>query len=128
MHASNTGSFALPPELATRGPWILQLGVRDVLVRARRSWVVLPALLLAHAFALLLPAAADVMAFSGAAPETVNGRLAMLGFVAALGAELSSGESIFAQISEQGSATWIIYAFVLFIGASLIPIFKVSMF
>jgi hypothetical protein len=29
------------------------------------------------------------MAFTGPAPETVNGRIAMLGFVAAAGAELS---------------------------------------
>ena len=35
---------------------------------------------------------ADVMSFGGAGPETINGRLAMLGFVAALFAELSSGE------------------------------------
>lgn len=36
---------------------------------------------------------ADVMAFSGPAPEIVNGRLAMLGFVAAVAAEFTSGES-----------------------------------
>ena len=32
------------------------------------------------------------MGFSGSVPETVNGRLAMLGFVAAIAAELNSGE------------------------------------
>lgn len=32
------------------------------------------------------------MAFSGPAPERINGRLAMLGFVAAVAAELVSGE------------------------------------
>ena len=32
------------------------------------------------------------MNFGGSAPELVNGRLAMLGFIAAVGAELSSGE------------------------------------
>jgi hypothetical protein len=38
-----------------------------------------------------LPSFTDVMGFSGS-PEIVNGRLAMMGFVAAVGAELSSGE------------------------------------
>eukprot|EP00873_Tetraselmis_striata_P035450 jgi/Tetstr1/455714/TSEL_042521.t1 len=33
------------------------------------------------------------MAFSGPAPEVINGRLAMLGFAAALGAELSTGQT-----------------------------------
>lgn len=33
------------------------------------------------------------MNFGGSAPELVNGRLAMLGFIAAVGAELSSGEA-----------------------------------
>ena len=32
------------------------------------------------------------MNFGGSAPELINGRLAMLGFIAAVGAELSSGE------------------------------------
>lgn len=35
---------------------------------------------------------AEIMAFSGPAPERINGRLAMLGFVAAVAAELVSGE------------------------------------
>ena len=48
----------------------------------------------------------------------------MLGFVAALGAELSSQESIFAQISSPSADSWIVYATVLFIGASLVPLFK----
>ncbi len=42
----------------------------------------------------------EAMAFSGSAPETINGRLAMLGFVAALGAEASSGETIFQQVAD----------------------------
>ena len=36
----------------------------------------------------------DVMGFSGLAPERVNGRLAMLGFVAAAGAELATNEPL----------------------------------
>lgn len=34
---------------------------------------------------------ADVMGFGGSVPEIANGRLAMLGFVAAVGAEFASG-------------------------------------
>jgi hypothetical protein len=34
----------------------------------------------------------EVMAFGGVAPELINGRLAMLGFVACAGAEVASGE------------------------------------
>jgi hypothetical protein len=63
------------------------------------------------------------MAFNGA-PELINGRLAMLGFVAALGAELFSNETVVQQITGNGSE-WIAFAFVLFAGASLVPIFKV---
>eukprot|EP01025_Chloroclados_australasicus_P032286 TRINITY_DN32722_c0_g3_i1.p3 TRINITY_DN32722_c0_g3~~TRINITY_DN32722_c0_g3_i1.p3 ORF type:complete len:109 (-),score=23.32 TRINITY_DN32722_c0_g3_i1:27-353(-) len=37
------------------------------------------------------PAFGNLMAFSGPAPELINGRLAMLGFVAAVFAELNSG-------------------------------------
>jgi hypothetical protein len=40
-----------------------------------------------------LPSFEKVMGFSGM-PEIVNGRLAMLGFLAAAGAELSSGEAV----------------------------------
>ena len=39
----------------------------------------------------MLLSLADVMNFDGIAPELVNGRLAMLGFLAAVGAEISSG-------------------------------------
>ena len=46
----------------------------------------------------------DMMAFSGPAPELINGRLAMVAFVAALGAELSSGESVIRQWSEDNVA------------------------
>lgn len=47
----------------------------------------------------------DVFAFSGPAPERINGRLAMIGFVAAIGAELANGSDIFAQLSD-GGFTW----------------------
>merc|ERR1711977_590375 len=57
-----------------------------------------------------------------AAPETINGRLAMLGFIAALGAEASSGETIFQQVGDAEPS--ILFAFIMFAAASLIPIFK----
>lgn len=64
----------------------------------------------------------DAMAFSGPAPETVNGRLAMLGFVAALGAELASGETVAQQLADAPFP--ILVAFVAFAYASLVPIIK----
>ncbi|KAB2633119.1 early light-induced protein 1 [Pyrus ussuriensis x Pyrus communis] len=45
------------------------------------------------------PKISDVLAFSGPAPERIKGRLAMVGFVAALAMELSKGQDVFAQIS-----------------------------
>ncbi|KAF5832722.1 carotene biosynthesis-related protein CBR, chloroplastic [Dunaliella salina] len=66
------------------------------------------------------PTVTEVMGFSGA-PEIINGRLAMLGFVAALGAELSTGESVVTQLGDE--PTLIALTFVLFSAASLIPAF-----
>lgn len=62
------------------------------------------------------------MAFSGPAPEIINGRLAMIAFVAALGAELSSGESVLTQFKD--APVGVIGTFLLFSAASLIPMFK----
>eukprot|EP00200_Dunaliella_tertiolecta_P002897 CAMPEP_0202348308 /NCGR_PEP_ID=MMETSP1126-20121109/6294_1 /ASSEMBLY_ACC=CAM_ASM_000457 /TAXON_ID=3047 /ORGANISM="Dunaliella tertiolecta, Strain CCMP1320" /LENGTH=183 /DNA_ID=CAMNT_0048939977 /DNA_START=60 /DNA_END=611 /DNA_ORIENTATION=- len=66
------------------------------------------------------PTVTEVMGFSGA-PEIINGRLAMLGFVAALGAELSTGESVLTQLADE--PTLIALTFVLFSAASLVPAF-----
>ncbi|PSC70712.1 Carotene biosynthesis-related CBR [Micractinium conductrix] len=65
----------------------------------------------------------DIMGFSGAAPELINGRLAMLGFTAALGAELASGRDVFQQLSG-GMPILVIWAAMIFTGASLTPILK----
>ncbi|KAL9410680.1 hypothetical protein AB3S75_044455 [Citrus x aurantiifolia] len=65
----------------------------------------------------------DVFAFSGPAPERINGRLAMIGFVAALGVELSKGQDVFAQLSDGGVA-WFLGTSVLLTVASLVPLFK----
>eukprot|EP01024_Parvocaulis_polyphysoides_P016897 TRINITY_DN17486_c0_g1_i4.p2 TRINITY_DN17486_c0_g1~~TRINITY_DN17486_c0_g1_i4.p2 ORF type:complete len:120 (+),score=24.61 TRINITY_DN17486_c0_g1_i4:2-361(+) len=64
----------------------------------------------------------DAMAFSGPAPEKINGRLAMLGIVSALAAEASSGSSIFTQIAS--APIPIVVTSIAFIVASLIPIVK----
>ncbi|GLC39968.1 hypothetical protein PLESTM_000974300 [Pleodorina starrii] len=64
----------------------------------------------------------DVMSFSGTAPEIVNGRLAMLGFVSAVAAEVASGEGVLRQWSEE--PTGVALAFVLFIAGSLVTAFK----
>uniref|UniRef100_A0A2P2PIA1 Early light-induced protein n=1 Tax=Rhizophora mucronata TaxID=61149 RepID=A0A2P2PIA1_RHIMU len=65
----------------------------------------------------------DVLAFSGPGPERINGRLAMVGFVAAMAVELSKGEDVFTQISN-GGVTWFLGASVLLSLASLIPLFR----
>ncbi|KAF8045359.1 hypothetical protein N665_5106s0001 [Sinapis alba] len=65
----------------------------------------------------------DVLAFSGPAPERINGRLAMVGFVAALAVELSKGENVFAQISD-GGVSWFLATTAILTLASLVPLFK----
>lgn len=64
----------------------------------------------------------DSMAFKGAAPEITNGRLAMVGFVAALFAEISTGLPVTGQLELAPAA--IGFTFVLFAFASLVPILK----
>jgi hypothetical protein len=46
------------------------------------------------------PTIGGLMAFDGPAPEIINGRLAMLGLVAALGAELGNGGGLFNQLKD----------------------------
>ncbi|GAV57550.1 Chloroa_b-bind domain-containing protein [Cephalotus follicularis] len=65
----------------------------------------------------------DVLAFDGPAPERINGRLAMIGFVAAIAVELAKGQDVFDQISN-GGVSWFIGTSVLLSLASLIPLFK----
>ena len=54
--------------------------------------------------------------------QLINGRLAQLGFVAALGAELATDESVMKQVSEQPAA--IAAVFLLFIAGSLVPLMQ----
>ncbi|KAH7856653.1 hypothetical protein Vadar_003930 [Vaccinium darrowii] len=65
----------------------------------------------------------DVFAFSGPAPERINGRLAMTGFVAAIAVELYNGQDVFTQISNGGIPWFLLTSGVLSV-ASLIPQFK----
>ncbi|KAK3440735.1 hypothetical protein EUGRSUZ_B01008 [Eucalyptus grandis] len=65
----------------------------------------------------------DVFAFSGPAPERINGRLAMIGFVAAIAVELSKGQDLSAQISG-GGIPWFIGTSILLSVASLVPLLQ----
>eukprot|EP00892_Ulva_mutabilis_P008645 jgi/Ulvmu1/6152/UM028_0008.1 len=64
----------------------------------------------------------SIMAFDGPAPEVINSRLAMLGFVAALGAEVASGENLFQQIGEAPGP--ILITFVTIAIASFVPLIE----
>lgn len=66
----------------------------------------------------------DVFAFSGPAPERINGRLAMVGFVAALAVELSKGQDLFAQIFDGSGVPLFIGTSLLLSVASLVPLLK----
>ncbi|KAF4347064.1 hypothetical protein G4B88_009987 [Cannabis sativa] len=65
----------------------------------------------------------DVLAFSGPAPERINGRLAMVGFMAAMAVELSKGQDVFSQISN-GGVSWFVGTSIVLTLASLVPLFK----
>lgn len=67
-------------------------------------------------------ALSDAMRFKGAAPEIINGRLSMLAFVAAVGAELATGKTIMEQFAL--APVPIIGFSALFAVATLIPIVK----
>ncbi|XP_057863708.1 early light-induced protein 1, chloroplastic isoform X2 [Cryptomeria japonica] len=65
----------------------------------------------------------DVFAFSGPAPETINGRLAMVGFVSAVAVELASIEDLVTQLNS-GGLPWFVYSVVMLSIASLVPMFE----
>ncbi|KAH9608899.1 hypothetical protein KSS87_011736 [Heliosperma pusillum] len=65
----------------------------------------------------------DLFAFGGPAPERINGRLAMIGFVAAVAVELSNGTDLFEQISN-GGGQWFLGTSILLSVASLVPLFQ----
>nr|APU54665.1 chloroplastic early light-induced protein [Crocus sativus] len=65
----------------------------------------------------------DVLAFSGPAPERINGRLAMVGFVAAVAVELARGDDLAVQLAN-GGIPWFVLTAAVFSAASLIPLLK----
>lgn len=65
---------------------------------------------------------ADAMRFKGAAPEVINCRLAMLGFVAAIAVEAATGKNVIEQA--QAAPGPIAAISILFIVASIIPIVR----
>ncbi|XP_031474085.1 early light-induced protein 1, chloroplastic-like [Nymphaea colorata] len=65
----------------------------------------------------------DVLAFGGPAPERINGRLAMVGFVAAMAVELTKGDDLASQLGS-GGLWWFAGATALLSLASLVPMFK----
>lgn len=69
------------------------------------------------------PTIIDVLAFSGPGPERINGRLAMIGFVAALAVEISKGTDLLTQISN-GGAIWFLGTSILLSVASLVPLMQ----
>lgn len=68
------------------------------------------------------PSVGEVFAFAGPGPEVINGRLAMLAFVAAAGAEVTTGFTAVQQLAEAPALVGI--TAVIFTIASLIPIFR----
>lgn len=68
------------------------------------------------------PTAAEAQAFDGPAPETINGRLAMLGVVTCLAAEFSTNVGIQEQTAKAPFS--ILGTFVIISLASYIPIFR----
>ncbi|KAJ8491056.1 hypothetical protein OPV22_012777 [Ensete ventricosum] len=65
----------------------------------------------------------DILAFSGPAPERINGRLAMIGFVSAIAVELARGDDLVAQLAN-GGLPWFLGTAALLSAASLVPLFK----
>ncbi|RCV09740.1 hypothetical protein SETIT_2G053700v2 [Setaria italica] len=66
----------------------------------------------------------DTLAFSGPAPERINGRLAMVGFVSALAVEAARGDGLLAQVGNGAGLTWFAYTAVVLSAASLAPLLQ----
>lgn len=65
---------------------------------------------------------ADVLKFNGPGPELINGRLAMLAFLAVPRAEVQSGDTVLQQAL---AAPWWVYAaLLLWVYASMVPLLK----
>ena len=66
----------------------------------------------------------DALAFSGPAPERINGRLAMVGFVAALSVEAARGGGLLSQAGSGAGLGWFVTTSALLSVASLVPLLQ----
>ncbi|KAF0909374.1 hypothetical protein E2562_035815 [Oryza meyeriana var. granulata] len=66
----------------------------------------------------------DVLAFSGPAPERINGRLAMVGFVSALAVEASRGGGLLDQAGSGSGLAWFAATAAVLSLASLVPLLR----
>ncbi|RLN36294.1 low molecular mass early light-inducible protein HV90, chloroplastic-like [Panicum miliaceum] len=66
----------------------------------------------------------NALAFSGPAPERINGRLAMVGFVSALAVEAARGDGLLAQVGNGAGLAWFAYTAVVLSAASLAPLLQ----
>lgn len=66
----------------------------------------------------------DALAFSGPAPERINGRLAMVGFVSALAVEATRGDGLLSQAGNGAGLAWFAYTAVVLSAASLVPMLQ----
>ncbi|XP_037432659.1 uncharacterized protein LOC119299567 [Triticum dicoccoides] len=64
----------------------------------------------------------DALAFAGPAPERINGRLAMVGFVTALAVEAGRGDGLLSQLSSGTGQAWFVYSVAVLSVASLVPL------
>ncbi|KAF7072632.1 hypothetical protein CFC21_077735 [Triticum aestivum] len=66
----------------------------------------------------------DALAFSGPAPERINGRLAMVGFVTALAVEAGRGDGLLSQLGSGTGQAWFAYSVAVLSVASLVPLLQ----
>ncbi|TVU41822.1 hypothetical protein EJB05_15376, partial [Eragrostis curvula] len=66
----------------------------------------------------------DAFAFSGPAPERINGRLAMVGFVSALAVEASRGDGLLSQAGSGSGLAWFAASAAVLSVASLVPLLQ----
>ncbi|TVU41814.1 hypothetical protein EJB05_15383, partial [Eragrostis curvula] len=66
----------------------------------------------------------DALAFSGPAPERINGRLAMVGFVSALAVEASRGDGLLSQAGSGSGLAWFAVSAAVLSAASLAPVLQ----
>ena len=64
------------------------------------------------------------LAFSGPAPERINGRLAMVGFVTALAVEAGRGDGLLLQLGSGTGQAWFAYSVAVLSVASLVPLLQ----